>query len=62
MVKQTPRIITCLDRPVRIVMFTPAEFMLILIPIILGVILGGWLGLFTGVSGIALRKRVKLLF
>lgn len=42
-------------------MFTPAGFMMILIPIILGVVLGGWLGLFIGVSGIVLRKRVNRL-
>ena len=52
------RIITTLDRPIRIVIFTPAEFMMILVPIILGVILGGWLGLCVAVSGLILRKQV----
>lgn len=52
------RIITTLDRPIRIVVFTPGEFMMILVPIILGVILGGWIGLCVAVSGLILRKQV----
>jgi len=52
------RIITTLDRPIRIVIFTPCEFLMILVPIILGVILGGWLGLCVALSGLILRKRV----
>lgn len=52
------RIITTLDRPIRIVVFTPGEFMMILVPIILGVILGGWIGLCVSVSGLILRKQV----
>lgn len=52
------RIITTLDRPIRIVIFTPGEFMMILVPIILGVILGGWIGLSVAISGLILRKQV----
>jgi type IV conjugative transfer system protein TraL len=52
------RIITTLDRPIRVVIFTPGEFMMILVPIILGMILGGWMGLFVAVSGLILRKQV----
>lgn len=52
------RIITTLDRPIRIVVFTPGEFMMMLVPIILGVILGGWIGLCVAVSGLILRKQV----
>lgn len=52
------RIITTLDRPIRIVIFTPGEFMMILVPIILGVILGGWIGLCVAVSGLILWKQV----
>lgn len=55
------RIITTLDRPIRIVVFTPGEFMMILVPIILGVILGGWIGLFVAISGLFLRKQVMRL-
>jgi type IV conjugative transfer system protein TraL len=52
------RIIMTLDRPIRIVVFTPGEFMMILVPIILGVVLGGWMGLCVAVSGLILRKQV----
>lgn len=52
------RIITTLDRPIRIVVFTPGEFMMILVPIILGVILGGWMGLCVAGSGLILRKQM----
>jgi len=52
------RIITTLDRPIRIVVFTPGEFMMILVPIILGVILGRWIGLCVAGSGLILRKQV----
>lgn len=52
------RIITTLDRPIRIVVFTPGEFMMILVPVILGVILGGWIGLCVAVSGLILRKQL----
>jgi type IV conjugative transfer system protein TraL len=52
------RITTTLDRPIRIVVFTPGEFMMILVPIILGVILGGWIGLCVAISGLVLRKQV----
>jgi TraL protein len=38
--------------------FTPGEFMMILVPIILGLILGGWIGLCVAVSGLILRKQV----
>ena len=55
---ESNRIITTLDHPIRIVIFTPGEFMMILVPIILGVILGGWMGLCIAVFGLILRKQV----
>jgi hypothetical protein len=55
------RIVTTLDRPIRIVVFTPGEFLLILVPIILGVILGGFIGLCVAISRLILRKRVGRL-
>lgn len=61
MTDENSRIVTTLDRPIRIVVFTPGEFVLILAPIILGVILGGWIGLCVAVSGVILRKRVGRL-
>jgi type IV conjugative transfer system protein TraL len=55
------RIITGLDNPVRIVIFTPADFLMILVPVILGVVLGGMIGLIVALAGLGLRKRVGRL-
>lgn len=55
---ESNRIITTLDRPIRIVVFTPGEFLMILVPIILGVILGGLIGLGVTLSGFMLRKKI----
>ncbi len=52
------RILTHLDRPVRIVIFTPTEFLLLLFPIILGVIVGGLAGLLMTTLGFFFRKQV----
>lgn len=52
------RIITTLDRPVRIVIFTPGEFMMLLVPVVLGVVLGGLFGLGVAASGLILRKLI----
>jgi type IV conjugative transfer system protein TraL len=52
------RIITALDRPIRIVIFTPAEFLMIILPAVIGVVIGGLVGLCIAISGLIVRKRI----
>ena len=52
------RVITALDRPIRIVIFTPAEFLMIIFPAMMGVVIGGLLGLCIAISGLIVRKRI----
>jgi hypothetical protein len=52
------RLLTKLDNPLRIVIFTPAEIGLIMIPLGTGLFLGGWIGFIVSFSGFYLRKQL----
>lgn len=55
------RILTTLDNPFRIVIFTPLELLLLVGPVFMSMAMNGWLSLVVAVSGIPLRKRVVRL-
>lgn len=52
------RVMTALDRPLRIVIFTPVEFLMIILPALIGVVIGGLIGLCIAISGLIVRKRI----
>ncbi len=52
------RLLTKLDTPLRIVIFTPAEIVLIMAPLCGGLVLGGYVGLFVSFSGFFMRKQL----
>jgi len=59
------RILSSLDNPKRVLMFTFPEIMIIFIPFLVGIIIGGIFGLFLMFSGYHLRKvykRINKLF
>ena len=52
------RLLTKLDNPLRIVIFTPVEIVLIMAPLAIGLFLGGWIGCVVSFSGFYMRKQM----
>lgn len=53
------RIMTHLDSPIKIVVFTPMEIVVVMFPLMLGLVLGGYVGFVVAISGFLLRKQLK---